>query len=54
MNKETEKTEGKNKNILSRVFSSSSYNDKSVYYFNKSLFIGSVILICFGLVLFFL
>lgn len=43
----------KKKSLLERMCDKESYNDKGVYYFNKSLLVGFVILmwICFVLFL---
>ena len=41
------------KSFLARICDKDSYTDSGVYYFNKSILIGSVILLCFCLVLFF-
>lgn len=43
----------KKKCILFRIFSRESYADSGVYNFNRSVLIGAVVLVCFGLVLFF-
>lgn len=48
---ESEKKE--KKNIFSRAMNKDSYNDKGVYFFNQSVFIGTIILVCFCMVLFF-
>lgn len=47
------KKKSKKKSILSRVCSKESYIDSEVYYFNKSILVGAVVLICFCLVVFF-
>ncbi len=54
--KEVVKEEKKKESCLDfckRVFSKKSYSDDKVYRFNMSVFIGSSILIFFGMILFF-